>query len=204
MAATVAFDELQDIVVVRFCVEPSEYVPVAVNCLLVPSAMLGLVGVTAMETSVTEVTASEVDPEILPDVAVIVVEPAATEVVNPLEPAALLMAAIVAADDFQVTDVVRFCVEPSEYVPVAVNCLVVPSAMLGLVGVTAMDTSVAGVTVSVAVPETLPDVAVIVVEPAATDVALPLEPEALLMVATAILDDFQVTAVVRSCVVLSE
>jgi len=204
MAATVAFDELQDTVVVRFCVEPSEYVPVAVNCLVVPSAMLVLVGVTAMDTSVAEVTASEVDPEIFPDVAVIVVEPAATEVVNPLEPAALLMAAIVAADDFQVTDVVRFCVEPSEYVPVAVNCLVVPSAMLGLVGVTAMDTSVAGVTVSVAVPETLPDVAVIVVEPAATDVALPLEPEALLMVATAILDDFQVTAVVRSCVVLSE
>ena len=71
--------------------------------------------------------------------------------------------------NLQVTDVVRFCVELSEYVPVAVNCRVVPLTMLELVGVIAMDTSVAGVTVSVAIPETLPDVAVIVVEPAATD-----------------------------------
>jgi hypothetical protein len=204
MAATVAFDELQDTAVVRFCDEPSEYVPVAVNCLVVPSAILGLVGLTAMDTSVAEVTASEVDPDVLPDVAVIVVEPVATEVTNPLEPAALLMAAIVVVDDFQVTDVVRFCVEPSEYVPVAVNCLVVPSAMLGFVGVIAMETSVAGVTVSVAVPEILPDVAVIVVEPAATDVALPLEPAALLMAATVAFDELQDTAVVRSCVVLSE
>ena len=60
------------------------------------------------------------------------------------------------------------------------------------------------VTVSVAVSETLPDVAVIVVEPAATDVAKPLEPAALLIAATPEADEFQVTAVVRSCVVLSE
>ena len=60
------------------------------------------------------------------------------------------------------------------------------------------------VTVSVAVPETLPNVAVIVVEPAATEVANPLEPAALLMVATAVVIDFQVTDVVRFCVELSE
>ncbi len=53
------------------------------------------------------------------------------------------------------------------------------------------------VTVSVAVPETLPDIAVIVVEPAATEVASPLEPAALLMAATAVVDELQVTAVVR-------
>ena len=86
----------------------------------------------------------------------------------------------------------------------AVNCRVVPSTMLGLVGVTAMDTSVAGVTVSVVDPVILPDVAVIVVEPAATDVARPFEPAALLMVATPTADEPQVTAVVRSCVELSE
>jgi len=87
---------------------------------------------------------------------------------------------------------------------VAVNCRVVPSAMLGLVGVTDMDTSVAGVTVSVVDPDMLPDAAVIVVEPAATDVAKPLEPAALLIVATPPVNEPQVTAVVRSCVVLSE
>jgi hypothetical protein len=54
------------------------------------------------------VTVSVAVPETLPDVAVIAVDPVANEVVNPLEPAALLMAAIVAADDFQVTVVVRF------------------------------------------------------------------------------------------------
>jgi hypothetical protein len=71
--------------------------------------MLGLAGVTVMDTSVAAVTVSVVDPDILPDVAVIVVEPAATEVASPLEPAALLMVATPAVDDFQVTPVVRFC-----------------------------------------------------------------------------------------------
>ena len=86
----------------------------AVNCCVVPSAMLGLVGLTDMDKSVVGVTAKVVDPDMLPDVAVIVVEPAATDVANPLEPAALLMAATPAADEFQVTAVVRFCVVLSE------------------------------------------------------------------------------------------
>ena len=157
-----------------------------------------------MDTSVADVTVSVVDPDVLPVVAVIVVDPAATDVALPLEPAALLIAATAVDDDFQVTAVVRFCVELSEYVPVAVNCWVVPLTMLELAGVTAMDTSVAEVTISVAVPETLPDVAVIVDEPAATDVANPFEPAALLIAATAVLDDFQVTPVVRFCVEPSE
>ncbi len=55
-----------------------------------------------------------------------------------------------------------------------------------------------------AVPETLPDIAVIVVEPAATDVARPFEPAALLIVAALIFDELQVTEAVRFCVVLSE
>jgi hypothetical protein len=38
----------------------------------------------------------------------------------------------------------------------------------------------------------------------ATAVANPLEPAALLTVATPVLDELQVTAVVKSCVVLSE
>jgi len=166
--------------------------------------MLGLVGVIAMDTSVAEVMVSEVDPEMLPDVALIVVEPAATEVASPLEPAALLIAATAALDEYQVTAVVRFCVELSEYVPVAVNCLEVPRTILGLVGVIAMDTSVAGVTDNKLEPEMLPDTALIVVEPVAAEVASPLEPAALLMEATEALDEFQVTAVVRSCVVVSE
>jgi hypothetical protein len=60
--------------------------------------------VTAMDTSVAGVTVSVVDPDILPDVAVIVVEPAVAEVASPLEPAALLIVATDAADELQVTD----------------------------------------------------------------------------------------------------
>ena len=67
-----------------------------------------------METSDAAVTVSVADPEIVPDVAVMVVEPVATEVANPFEPAALLTVATDDADELQVTLVVRVCIEPSE------------------------------------------------------------------------------------------
>ena len=67
-----------------------------------------------------------------------------------------------------------------------------------------MDTSADVVTVRVVDPEMLPDAAVIVVDPVAAAAANPLEPVALLTVATPVLDDPHVTAAVRSCVVLSE
>jgi len=86
----------------------------AVNCLDMPSAMLGLVGDTWIETSVAEVTVSKVLPETAPDVAVIVAEPASTEDASPLDPAVLLIAAIAVFDELQVTDAVRSCVELSE------------------------------------------------------------------------------------------
>ena len=204
IAATAAVDEYQVTAVVRSCVVLSENVPVAVNCCVVPLRMFGLVGVTAMDTSVAEVTVSVVDPDTPPDVALIVVEPAAAEVASPLVPAELLMAATAAADEFQVTAVVRSCVVLSENVAVAVNCCDVPLTMLGLVGVTAMDTSVAGVTVSVVDLDMFPDVAVIVAEPTAAEVARPLVAAAPLMAATAAADEFQVTSAVRSCAVPSE
>jgi hypothetical protein len=123
--------------------------------------MLGLVGVTEMDISVAEVTVRVVVPEMLPDVAVIVVEPAAAPVANPLESAALLMTATAASDELQITDVVRSCVVLSENVPVATNCWFVPLTMLGLVGVIAMDTSVAEVTVTIVDPVMSPHVATI-------------------------------------------
>ncbi len=204
IVATPVLDELQVTDVVRFRVEPSEYVPVAVNCWVVPLATLGLAGVTARETSVAGVTVRVVDPDMLPDPAVIVVEPAAAGVATPLEPAALLIVATPVLEELQVTDVVRFWVELSEYVPVAVNCWVVPLTTLGLVGVTARETSVAGVTVRVVDAVMLPDTAEIVVEPAATEEADPLEPAELLIVAAPELEELQVTDVVRSWVELSE
>ena len=90
---------------------------------------------------------------------------------------------------------VRFWVELSEYVPVAVYCCVPALMIEAVAGVTAMDCRVTGglVTVSVAVPEVLLSDAVMVALPAATPVARP----ALLMVAVAVLLDDQVTWVVR-------
>src|SRR6266704_2021138 len=162
--------------------------------------MLGFVGVTAIEERVAFVAVSVVLPETSPSVAVIVVVPAATDVAKPCEPPALLIVATPAAEELQVTWVVRSCVVLSLKVPVAVNCRVVPFAILGVVGVTVIVDRIAAVTVSVVLPETRPNVAVIVVVPAATDVAKP----ALSIVATPVFDELQATWAVKSCVLLSE
>ena len=114
---------------------PSEYVPVAVNCSVVPLAMLGLAGVTAIESRAAGLTVRTVEPLTPPSVALIVDVPVATPVASPL---ALIVATEVVAEA-QVTWPVRSCVVLSEYVPVAVNCCGQPLATLGLAGVTAID-----------------------------------------------------------------
>jgi hypothetical protein len=195
MVAVAVLDDAQVTEAVRFCVELSVYVPVAVNGCVSPFATLGVAGVTAMETSAADTTVSVVLPVMLPEVAEIVVVPAATVVARP--PAA--MSAVAVLDEAHVAEAVRFCVEPSVYVPVAVNCCVSPLATLGVAGVTAMETSAAGCTVSVVLPVTVPDVAEIVVVPTATVAARP--PAA--MVAVAVLEEAQLAVAVRSCVVLS-
>ena len=82
------------------------------------------------------------------------------------------------------------------------NCWVVPSAIEGLVGVTATEVRTAAVIVTV-VESLMPlaeSVAAMVVEPTETLVASPLLPGALLTVATAVLEELQVMEVVRSWV----
>ena len=72
--------------------------------------MLGVTGVTAIEDKVTEVTVMAVVSDILPEVAVMVVVPAATAVTRPL----LLTVATDGLDEVQVTcmDILRLV--PSE------------------------------------------------------------------------------------------
>ena len=60
------------------------------------------------------VTVRTVEPEIFPDLAVIVVVPEATEVAFPFDFAALLMVATDLAEELHVTDVVMFRVLLSE------------------------------------------------------------------------------------------
>ena len=76
-------------------------------------------------------------------------------------------------------------------------------AILEFVGVTPIETRVAAVTVREVDPDTLPEVAEIVTDPWLADVASPLDPKALLMLATVVLEELQVTDAVRFCVELS-
>src|ERR1019366_2589416 len=195
MVAVVVVPDAQVTEAVRFCVLLSLYVPVAVNCCVAPLAIEGFAGVTAIDCSVAGVTVNTVEPLIAPEVALIVLVPTATPLARP--PA--VMVAVVVVPDAQVTEAVRFCVLLSLYVPVAVNCCVAPLAIEGFAGVTAIDCSVAGVTVNTVEPLIAPEVALIVLVPTATPLARP--PAA--MVATVVVPDAQVTEAVRFCVLLS-
>jgi len=164
-------------------------VPVAVNCFVVPTAMLEFAGVTAIETRVAEVTVSVAVPLIPPDVAVMVEVPGPVLLANPV---ASMVATEVEEED-QVTEVSN-CVLPSSKLPTAVNGRVVPTEIDGVVGVTAMETRCAGTTVKVLVSENAPTVAVIIVVPAAAVVAMP----ELLMLATDVDEEAHVTPLDKS------
>jgi hypothetical protein len=118
MLATVASDEFHVTRFVRVRVEPSENVPIAVNCWVRPLATLGSAGVVAIDTSVVLTTDSVVSPVTAPSVAVIVDEPVATVDIKPVAE----MVATDVFDEVQMTELVRFAVDPSVKVPVAVNC----------------------------------------------------------------------------------
>src|SRR6202044_2754586 len=195
IVAVVVVPEDQVTLDVRFCVEPSLNVPVAVNCCVAPLAIDGFGGVTAIDCSVAAVTVRVVEPLIAPDVALIVEVPTPAPLASP---EALIVAVVVVLED-QVTLDVRFCVEPSLNVPVAVNCCVAPLAIDGFGGVTAIDCSVAAVTVRVVEPLIAPDVALIVEVPTPAPLA---SPEALI-VAVVVVPEDQVTLDVRFCVVPS-
>ena len=107
----------------------SSNVPTAVNCCNVPSGILGELGVTAIDTRVAPDTVSVIWPEMLPEVALMVVGPAATAVARPCVPGELLMVAAPVAEELQVTEVVKLRELLSLKCPIAVNCSEVPGAM---------------------------------------------------------------------------
>jgi hypothetical protein len=165
-----------------------------VNCSVLPTVTVGAEGVTAIETSVAGVTVSVAKPVTLPEAALIVVAPVATLLARP----PLAIVATFGAEEPQLAELVRFCVLPSEYVPVAVNCCCVPNAIEGAAGVTAIDTNTGAVTVNAVEPTILPEIAVIVAAPVVNALAKPCVPAPLLIVATAFLLEFHVT----DCVML--
>ena len=118
IAATAVSDEFQVAAPVRSCVLLSLYVPVAVNCWLVPTNTDEFAGVTAMLVKTALVTLRTTELLIDPDAAVIVVWPAPDAVARP----AALIVATEGVEEIQLTEVVRSWVLPSLNKPVAVNC----------------------------------------------------------------------------------
>jgi hypothetical protein len=161
--------------------------------------MDGLDGFTLIETSAAVLTIKIVETEMEPEVAEILEFPVATLVARPWLPAALLMVAMEPFDEFHCTEPVMSCVLPSVKVPVALNCSVVPRGMVGIAGVMARETNVAGVTVRVDEPAMLAAVAVMVVCPVEALVATPLT----LTFATDGSEELQIADAVRSRVLPS-
>ena len=81
------------------------------NCHVVPSAIEGSVGVTAIEMRTAELTASPVEPLIplAESVAPMLVKPIATLVAKPALPRPLLAVATPVFDELQVTALVKSC-----------------------------------------------------------------------------------------------
>src|SRR6476660_6094017 len=106
---------------VRSRVDPSENVPVAVKCTVKPAGTLGAAGATSIDASVALVTVNVVDPAMPAELAPMSVEPCATGVARPLDPAAFEMLAMAGIVECQTARLVTSKVDPSENVPVAVN-----------------------------------------------------------------------------------
>ena len=84
----------------------------------------------------------------------IVVKPALAPVAKPAEPCPLAIVATLPFVELQWLFKVTSCVVASLNVPVAVNCCVLPTAMVGLIGVMTVDTNVAVPTTNDALPVT--------------------------------------------------
>ncbi len=195
MVAVAGLEEPQRTEGVRSCVLLSLKVPVAVNCFVVPTAMLEFAGVTAIDTKAALLTLSDAVPVTEPEIALIVADPVPTEVARPEE----LTVAVPGTDDVHVTDV-KSCVLPSSKVPTALNCCSVPKAIETAFGSTSIDMRCAATTVKVVVSLRDPTVAVMVVCPAPAVVATP-EP---LILATELEAELHVTPLARSCADPSE
>ena len=136
----------------------------------------------AIAVSTGGVIVTPVVPDTPSRVAIIVTLPTPVPVTTPGLPV-LPTVAIASEEEIQLAMVVKSSVVPSEKVPVAVSCLLVPLASEGFTGVIAIESSAADVIVTVVVPDTAPIVAVIVALPTPLPVTRPWLPTALLTVA---------------------
>lgn len=135
LCVTVApVEALQVTLEVMFCVLPSAYVPVAVNCCVPLGATAAVAGVTAMDFSGL-VTVRTVELIIDPEFNEMVVVPPDIAVARP----EVFMVATEVFEDCQFPEPERVLVVPSLKVTVTVNCWVAPNPMVGLAGVILID-----------------------------------------------------------------
>ncbi len=155
IVATDRLDELQAtwVVISRFV--PSEKVPVAVNCWVMPTGVPGIVGfagLTDMDVRVRWTTTTVAVAKIPLKLAVMMVLPAAMPVTIPI----LLTEAMEVLEELQATCSVMSEVVPFENVPVAVSCKVKATGRFELAGVIDKEDRVPEVTVRDVFPDVLP------------------------------------------------
>ncbi len=110
--------------------------PTAVRLVLNPTNEVGENGVIWRLVSVAEVTVSSVELVCPLQVALMVALPLASVCACPFEPFAVLIAAMLGADEVHVASAVTFTVVLSLYTAVALKVTFVPTATLGCAGVT--------------------------------------------------------------------
>lgn len=115
--------------------------------------MVAVEGVTAIELITAWVTVTEVEPVMEPEVAETFADPMAFPLTVPFPLTATN--ATDGSSEFQSTDE-SVWVLPSVKVPTGVSCIVVPRAIDGADGFSAIETSAAGKTVNVVFPVTEP------------------------------------------------
>jgi hypothetical protein len=121
----------------------------------------------------------------------------------PAVPGVFPIVATLAFEEVQNVEAVTSWLVPFKKPAEAENGVVCPCRTEVVAGLTVSETIPPGATLSCAVAVRLPEVAVIVVVPRLTPVARPWLPAALLMVATALFDELQVTTPVTSAVLAS-
>ena len=171
-AFTVATDErsvVQTTSLVRARVERSVKVPVVSNWVVRPAAIVAEDGATLIETKVGAVTVNSAKAEIVPLDALTCAVPSISPVARPLTSTD----ATVERSVVQATSPDRVRVEASVKVPIASNWAVSPAAIVAELGVTSIETKVAGVTVRSAWAVTAPEDAITRAAPSPTPIANP-------------------------------
>ncbi len=132
--------------------------------------MLVAVSDIAIDCRTGAVTVKEKVFDVTPLIVAVMFDvPVPAPIARPL----VLIVAIAGEAEFHVTWLVMFAVLASLYVPVAVNCPLVPLAIEPFAALMAIECKIAGVTVTIVLPLADPKVAVTVAVPWATAVTRP-------------------------------